>query len=875
MSPSRLRPRRRLLPKLFVLGAGSAGLLGHQEAQGQTVYRWNSTGTAWNNSSHWIPSGVPNASTDIALFNHLAGTVGTVEIDPSLTTSQTVNSLGLALNQNFGGWTLSGTGTLTVGGASSVGITTGGPATYIIDGPTLQGANASTLLTLNVLGGSTLVLQGNTSIAGNQGLITIGGGSTLRLDNSSVTLGNRILSANSITINGGGSTLEIIGNAATGLTMSLPTLNRPDNGIGGRVNIRVNPNGNFANLTFANAGTFSLRAGTRNIIHFETTSGAMGDSTGAQIRFVGTPFTNPSVGSLFVNTATGATRGWAIVTDSYGTHFATYTAANGVMSVANPSSGANFSVETDSLANITAANTNYQLNISASTTLTATAAPQGASLRIVPGPNSSLDLGTNNLLPLGIMLDGPNDFTITGNGVLGSGGTKYFYVNNPNTTLFFSNRFTTTNNPAIFAGPGIVALTANSLQNDGTVGDNYRITIAGGVLRGNNTQMGFDTTRGVINLYGGVLEITNGGNGTGTSADFRRPLGTAGGNVNWGAGVADRGSGGFSAFGSNASVNIGGNATPATLTWNQTNFVADGYALHFGSIKSNAVLTFLNPINLGNGLDPYQLREIQVTAGAGGDRTILAGEITGTAAYHLLKTGTGTLELAADNTYAGDTLVHGGLLLATSANSTGSGNVIVAHAGTVGGTGTIAGNVLVGAGGAVAPGLSIGTLNVGGSVTFNSGPVGNASFRVELGPTASPTADLLNLTSATSTLNFNTNTILKLLPAGFDAANDATYVLATLVDGDNIQVDNVGVSNLTVLGTRTVGGPASGPVNIDVSSLSGLSTGDLFTLSRWGNNVVLTYTVVPEPTSVMLLAGAGLGVWSFVRRRRKTPPLNA
>jgi len=493
--------------------------------------------------------------------------------------------------------------------------------------------------------------------------------------------------------------------------------------IGGVNTIRVfPPNGNNTVLTFANSGTFTLRAGTRNVIRFEATTGVLGSTTGAQIKFVGTPFvtSSNSGGSLLANTATGATVGWATVSDSYGVNFATYngtgTSGRGIISIANPDSGVTITTLADTLTGFDSTR-NTQLNVSASTTLTASAAISTPTLRISPGGNgSTLAMGGNNLSASAIMLAGTRSFAITGTGVVGT-GTRYFYVNSSGATLSIEGQITTGTSPVVFAGPGIVALTGSTLQNNGTAGNNYRVTIAGGVLRANNTQMGFDTDRGVINLFGGVLEITSGTNGNGTSADFRRSLGTSAGNVNWGAGNADQGSGGFSAFGAAASVNIGGLATPAPLQWNQANFVADGNALRFGSLYSNAVLNWLNPLQLDNGAG-YQARVIEVTEGGIVlNKTVIKGVISGAANADLIKAGFGTLELAADNTYLGNTLVHQGRLLVNGNQSAATGQVLVADGGSLGGIGTIGGATTV-----------KGSLSPGNGLALGKSEAGEISF---------------------------------------------------------------------------------------------------------------------------------------------------
>lgn len=92
----------------------------------------------------------------------------------------------------------------------------------------------------------------------------------------------------------------------------------------------------------------------------------------------------------------------------------------------------------------------------------------------------------------------------------------------------------------------------------------------------------------------------------------------------------------------------------------------------------------------------------------------------------LTKEGTGALWLTGSNTYSGPTLVNAGLL---SVNGSLTSDVTVQRQGVLGGNGSI-GALRVARGGTVAPGNSIGTLNVDGDVTFDEG----SRYAVEVAP---------------------------------------------------------------------------------------------------------------------------------------------
>ena len=94
-----------------------------------------------------------------------------------------------------------------------------------------------------------------------------------------------------------------------------------------------------------------------------------------------------------------------------------------------------------------------------------------------------------------------------------------------------------------------------------------------------------------------------------------------------------------------------------------------------------------------------------------------AGVMSGTGA--LIKQNAGTLILTGANTYSGGTTVTGGTLSLSGGSPTGTGDVFVASAGTLMGTGAIAGNSIVS--GVLKPGNSPGYLSFTQNLTLNSG----------------------------------------------------------------------------------------------------------------------------------------------------------
>jgi autotransporter-associated beta strand protein len=100
------------------------------------------------------------------------------------------------------------------------------------------------------------------------------------------------------------------------------------------------------------------------------------------------------------------------------------------------------------------------------------------------------------------------------------------------------------------------------------------------------------------------------------------------------------------------------------------------------------------------------------------DDVAVANPISGAGGF--TQSGTGKVVLSSTNTYTGPTTVAAGTLVITGALS-GTGQVAVEEGATLGGTGTVAGPVAIGAGGGLAPGASPGAFVMNNGLSIAAG----------------------------------------------------------------------------------------------------------------------------------------------------------
>jgi len=877
------------LPRFVRLSAICCALIAAQAApvRAQT-YNWNNTGADWSTASNWTPAGPPSGNGTLALFS-VFGTYGTGPVNQPTWGSNPAFYASLSLNPTaqFTGWTFASPGTLTQFGFHAT-----GPVTHTFSGASLQDIAIGNGLVMDIEHGSTVTLSGTATA----NIRTFGinlHGSTLRLDNSTTNNPDRLAFFNTTEefsgINSNGGTIDFIGNAS-GSSERIEFLKLRSGA--SRVNVENHSTSTPTVLTFT---TFQRPAATA--INFAN-SGPVGT--------LGAAGNNPRI--LLVNgQAAGFMGPWATVN---GSELAVYDATNGVRAAVNAdfaqvyttTIGANLGDGQFGALNQNAGTTNM-------TWSGAAGAGNGANLRILPGASGqsltfALD-GTNNINLRGIVLAGPNSYSInrdtsngnTGMSLTGTGGSdhRFYGVMDPSATLTINVPITGSGFGIVKTGDGILDLAADMTGPGFIAGSSSSspLYITGGVVRVNVGPNGsLSKTSGQrISFRGGVLEIAGGLDQGGVDADFTRPLGAAATTLNW-SDAASHGSGGFSAFGANASVNIGGNATPDTLLWrfqNNLNFLWDGAALKFGSIASNARLRWQNPINLDNGTPgDYKLREIQVTRGAGtlNDYTQMTGAIGGSNSTDLLKSGAGVLELTGLNTYQGNTLIHAGSLAVGASASLGTagsrtGNVVVGKGAVLAGTGDILPEVdhivMVNPGGAIRGGSPVstslaehtGTLSIFSDLTVNSTAADRGTIRFEFNRTGNNAATASKIVlGAPFNLNLDPGSgnqfALELVESGVTAAPQAgesyTITLATVDAAANIRLNGANLPDGVILQSNYV---------LQSSSFSFDSNYSLAVFTDGsGKHLQLTFALapVPEPAAVLAMASLALGACSLFRR---------
>ena len=379
-------------------------------------------------------------------------------------------------------------------------------------------------------------------------------------------------------------------------------------------------------------------------------------------------------------------------------------------------------------------------------------------------------------------------------------------------------------------GTGIAAGTTVSLEGGGGSGASASATL------GLTTSSFTFSNIGRDYVVGDILYITGGG---GSGARVRiTGLGASNGIGTWT--LIDPGSGYTSAP---TTVTGGGAGRNAAITGNAENFQIVSMALNSaGSGYTNAPT-----VNLSSGsgfVAQAELSSIALTAASrlgGSGRLDVAAPITGD--YGITKIGAGAVNLTGASTYTGGTTVEAGTLFVNNAtgSATGTGTVTVQTGGTLGGAGTVGGDVVLDAGGKLSPGNSPGVMVVEGDLDISQ-VENDGSLIFEIGD---PTPGNYDQVQVSGILNLG-----NLTWADFTFSSGGT----PLVHGQEY--------TLFTYGSKT------GSLDANPANLRGVvpddPAGHIAQLSDTGTSIAMR--VIPEPSTVCMLLLCAAGGLTLRRR---------
>jgi autotransporter-associated beta strand protein len=239
----------------------------------------------------------------------------------------------------------------------------------------------------------------------------------------------------------------------------------------------------------------------------------------------------------------------------------------------------------------------------------------------------------------------------------------------------------------------------------------------------------------------------------------------------------------------------------------------------------------------------------------------LSGVVSGSG--RIVKSGASVLTLGGNNTYTGTTTVNAGTLLVNGNQSAADGAVTVANGATLGGTGTLGGATTVLGGGNLQAGVDgVGTLGFARSVTIESG----GTVRAEIN---SATSDTLNLSGGTVARSLTLATGSNLNLEATTPTLGTTFTLANLGDAGLNFGNYAGGEGVIATYTANSTSPVdTHGVNVTVSGFD-FSSGNQLVLRRTSSALVLEFSPVPEPATVLVAAVGLAAVGRLLRRKYK------
>jgi autotransporter-associated beta strand protein len=768
-----------------------------------TVLYWDSDGAGssalggsgtWDTSSLLWRSGATTGSL-VAYVNtaltgtaRLGGTAGTLTIK----TGTTINANQIIFSTS--GYTIAGadsTSILNLDGTTPT-ITIGDGSTQTISA-TIAGSAGLTKAWDN----GTLVLAGANTYTG---ATTINGGN-LVLD---MNAGGSLNSASTLTLGATTNSGNFVVKGKDGVASS-QTLGALTGGVQATMSvIKLTPgaSGGTVNLTLDNSWN---RGGAGSTLNIDLSAGnaTLTSSPTLQYGIVG---------------ASAGTGGWATVTDSVSTGFATvvggnvvrYTGASTLTTTTNTGT-TNYVTKVGDTGYVGNTLTFGSGNRSVNTLQLDSSAGAGA---------LDLNTATLTLTNRAVLMTGNNDYTVQ-NGQLGTSGAEVIIHQYGTGALTVNARIGAAGTRLTKDGSGLLILGGTNTYTAVTA-------LSGGTLRANEG-IGLSSTS-QLTISNGVLE---------TGVDFTRTFGSSNGNNVLIVG----GTSGFSAYGGAVNIVLGGTAAPSAITWGSTQFAP--IVLVLNESTANNTLNFQNALNL-NGLT----RTVNVNSTNANAAATISGLVSGTGG--LIKGGAGTLVLSNANTYTGATSVTAGKLVVSG--TIGGTTTVSSGATLAGGANTTStlGALVANAGSIVLPGNNgvAGTLNTG-AVTFAA----TSHFGIDLGVTS----DQLATTAGSAvTVSLGGVTLDITLLSNFDSSiNNGLFLVI------NNQNSLSTLSGQLASGTSQI---VVGTQAFNVLYNANFDAAGNLVSTTDGNDLALQ--AVPEPQTWAMLLG-GIGLLAFGQRLRR------
>ena len=829
------------------------------------VYTWNNTaGGNWTDTANWSGGAYATGADNTADFSTLT---------LSGATGVTLNA-GIAIgNLTFGdasgsgnAWTLAGGNNLTLSGTSETNITANTDTTLGVGKITLHwGTSVTNKAT--VANGKTLTISApiwSDQSGGSNAYLNKYGAGTLKLTNTGdnvyfnvyaregtvefASAGNGGAHAGGIAGIDSGATVKFTASSNNGLQVWGLDANPTVDGV-------AQPGGGVVNIT---GGTLDLYGHNQYYTGFTVSSagGTLANSSTSTAATY-TPYKTTLNGTLTVNTGSDIT----LSRGSTGTNSSGIEGAGGIIKTGNAA-----------------------LYLTSNNGYTGTTTISNGTLAVgVGGTTGTLGLGdvTNNATLTFNRSD--SDYSVA-NAISGSGQL----VKNGSGTIALTGTNGYTGNTTINTG----TLSVSNVGSTGNIGTGA-LNIVGGTLAvtassstGRNVYVGNTTTNSVNVASGGTLEFTGivrsninanaylnkYGTGTLTLSNtvdnsylyvaahegtvlFNSTSGSlvhAGSisAIDAGATIQFTGSGDKQVWAGNINGQQGGiiAITGGTLDLNGRSQVQTAFSVSSaGGTLANtntAAASSYTPYSstIDGTLTVNSVGDITLGVGTSGSASTGTGGIT--------KTGSGKLILSGANGYTGATAVNAGTLVVNGSITGAGGDVTVANGATLAGNGSIIRNLIIQSGGNITPGNSVGNLTVGGNVDFSG------TYQWELGSlvdnasgTAGTNWDLVTMSLGTLSGSAPTISI-----AGIDPTEDSFWKSSHVW---NI-VTGIGASTLS-----TTGGDITGYDTqygyFDTASAVGPT----------GGIMQLTWTPVPEPSSIVLLAAGLIGLIAYAWRKRK------